>query len=178
MQPSDFKLKSDEIPKYFLFMHPIFALIGLVSLVLSVLLCYTILLPFMLSPIFSLPFHPYEFILILLTGSVFIIWLLTLFIYSYGTLEEYKIMETGKITFNSKDKIFNSLLIILIFLLFFQESLYSFFPDYNPIIQFLTYGFILFLVTVMSCAFLIKNMPWFAKKGWYFESEFDNQKEK
>ena len=99
MQSSDFKLKSDEIPKYFLFKHPIFAFIGLVSLVLSVLLCYTILLPFMFRPILDLPFHPYEFFFILFTGSVFIIWLLALFIYSYATLGEYTFIETGKIIF-------------------------------------------------------------------------------
>ena len=63
--------------------------------------------------------------------------------------------------------------IILVFLLFFQEQSNTFFPDYSPLIQFFSQGLILILVTVMSYAFLITNMPWFARKDW--DSEFQDQ---
>lgn len=166
MHSSDFKLRDKDIPKYYLFKHPRFSLVGLVSLVVLVLLFYASFLPFIFKPYIDLPFHPYEFVFLFIIGVVFLIWLLLLFIISHMKLNRYLLKE--KYIPKSKKSQFLSLLstIAIFLLVFFPDQLFNIFPDYKDLIQFIFFGFALILMTVMSYRFIINYMPWFAKNKW------------
>jgi hypothetical protein len=133
MQKTPLKLADSQIFKYFLFIHPVIASIGMISLVLSLLLMWTIFIPFMLKPFINLPFSPYEFVVILCTGALFFIWLIISVISSNSSLSQYRDMEISIHEKSKRTKRKNNLLLIcflvLIFYSTFQNLIERLFPN-------------------------------------------------
>ena len=172
LQSNGLKLKDNEILKYFLFKHPIFAFTGIILLILELVSYWFMYLPLITNSYIEFPDYSIAIVYFLFIGFLLFFWLILLLFIANISLEQYRIKK--KITFQDfarKVLLFIGIYAVLIIL----QILYNLLKNYllstqnASLFQFIYYGINIVATTIFFGFFIIKLTPWHLKKPWTME---------